>query len=134
WNYEKVTFSYGSSNDTIPVIIGVYGNTGATGSTGATGRSITGIKEFYLATNASTGVTRTTSGWTNTMQLTTPSKKYLWNYEEITWSSGTTTTYVEPIIIGVHGEQGPQGPQGPQGATGERGPVGATGVGIDSIT
>ena len=137
WNYEQINFSDNTSQPTIPVIIGVYGDKGQTGSTGATGRSITAIQEYYLATSASTGVTRTTSGWTTAMQTTEPTKKYLWNYEKITWSSGTTTTYVEPIIIGIHGEQGPQGPQGiqgPKGATGSQGPQGNVGVGVTSIT
>ena len=137
WNYEQINFSDGMNQPTIPVIIGVYGDKGQTGSTGATGRSITGITEHYLATNLATGVTRSTSGWSTSMQTTTPSKKYLWNYETITWSSGTSPTYVDPIIIGIHGERGPQGPQGdrgPQGATGERGPKGDVGTSVSSIT
>lgn len=131
WNYEKINFSDGNSQDTLPVIIGAYGNTGATGSTGATGRSIVSIVEHYLATASATGVTRATSGWTTTMQTTTGSLKYLWNYETITWSSGTITTYVEPIIIGVHGATGSQGPtglQGLQGATGSQGIQGPAGT------
>ena len=125
WNYEQINFSDGTSQPTIPVIIGVYGDkgqtgaTGGTGATGATGRSITSITEHYLATSASTGVTRSTSGWGTTMKTTTETNKYLWNYETINWSSGTTPTYVEPIIIGVHGAKGPQGIQGPAGANGQ---------------
>ena len=134
WNYEKVNFSDGKNQPTIPVIIGVYGDKGQTGSTGATGRSITGITEHYLASNSATGVTRSTSGWSTSMQQTSPEKRYLWNYETVTWSSGTSPTYVEPIVIGVHGEQGPQGIQGPKGATGSQGPQGNVGVGVTSIT
>ena len=137
WNYEEINFSDGTNQPTIPVIIGVYGDKGQTGSTGATGRSITGITEHYLATNSETGVTRSTSGWSTSMQTTSPSKKYLWNYETITWSSGMSPTYVDPIIIGIHGEQGPKGPQGdrgPQGATGERGPKGDIGTSVSNIT
>jgi phage minor structural protein len=118
WNYEEINFSDGSSQNTVPVIIGVYGDTGPqgpTGSTGATGRSITGITEHYLASSSASGVTRTTAGWSTTMQTTDTTKKYLWNYETITWSSAPTTTYVEPIIIGVHGATGPQGPVGKDG-------------------
>lgn len=125
WNYERINFSDGTFQNTTPVIIGVHG---ATGATGGTGRSITSITERYLATSASTGVTRSTSGWSTTMQATTPTNKYLWNYEEITWSSAPTTTYVEPIIIGVHGAQGDVGPQGPKGDQGIQGPPGANGT------
>ena len=134
WNYEKINFSDNTSQPTIPVIIGVYGDKGQTGSTGATGRSITSITEHYLVTSASSGVTRSTSGWGTAMKPTTETNRYLWNYETVNWSSGTTPTYVEPIIIGVHGARGPQGAQGPQGATGSQGPRGNTGTSVVSIT
>ena len=118
WNYEKINFSDGTSQNTIPVIMGVYGDTGpqgpqgSTGSTGATGRSITGITEYYLVSNLPTGITRTSGEWSTTMQPTTQTNKYLWNYEMITWSSGTTPTFIEPIIIGVHGDKGDKGVPG----------------------
>ena len=121
WNYEKINFSDGTSQNTIPVIIGVYGDKG---DTGATGRSITGITEYYLASSSKTGVTRSTSGWSTSMQTTTSSKPYLWNYERITWSSGTSPTYVDPIIIGVHGAKGDKGDKGDQGIEGPPGPDG----------
>ena len=103
WNYEEITFSDGSKAKTIPVIIGVYGNTG---NTGATGRAITSIVEYYLASSSASGVTRATTGWTTTMQATTPVNKYLWNYEVVNWSVAPLITYVEPIIIGVQGDAG----------------------------
>lgn len=138
WNYEKIHFSDGTTQDTLPVIMGIHGTTGQTGETG---RSITGITNYYLATSASSGVTRSTTGWTTSMQPTTNTNKYLWNYERVTWSSGTTTTYVEPIIIGVHGEVGPKGDKGdtgdrgPKGETGSSGPKGDTGEsGQNAIT
>ena len=118
WNYEVISFSDGSSSPTIPVIIGVYGNTG---NTGATGRSLTTVTEYYLASASSSGVTRSTSGWTTTIQTTTPSLPYLWNYEKLDWSAAPATTYIEPIIIGIHGAQGQQGPQGIQGPQGPQG-------------
>ena len=118
WNYEKTTFSNGTSQNTIPVIMGVYGTTG---NTGAPGRAITAITERYLATSVSTGVTRATAGWTTTVQATTVTNKYLWNYEEITWSVAPLVTYVEPVVIGVHGDTGPEGPKGLEGPTGPGG-------------
>lgn len=122
WNYETINFSNETSSNTVPVIIGNYSENGADGTPG---RSLLTVTEYYLASASSSGVTRATSGWTTTMQTTTPSLPYLWNYEQLTWSSGTTTTYVEPIIIGIHGAQGPQGPQGAKGDTGATGPGGA---------
>lgn len=113
WNYKKITYSDNSTSTVSPVVIGVYGNTGGTG---ATGRSLTAVTVYYLTSASSSGVTRTTPGWTTTMQSTTPILQYLWRYEKLDWSSGTTPTYIEPVIIGVHGTKGD------------------TGTGIDSIT
>ena len=112
WNYETINFSDGSSSPTIPIIIGVYGNTGATG------RALTSVTEYYLASASASGVTRATSGWTTSMQTTSPALPYLWNYEKLTWSVAPIETFIEPIIIGVHGAQGPQGVQGPKGDNG----------------
>src|SRR5690606_12169040 len=106
WNYERINFSDGTYQNTNPVIIGVYGDEGEEG------RSVVDITEYYLTSSASSGVTRDTSGWTTTMQVTTPEKRYLWNYEEITWNKEPTKTYTEPVIIGVHGEQGQKGEDG----------------------
>lgn len=124
WNYEEINFSDGSSSPTIPVIIGVYGDTGATG------RALTGVTEYYLASASASGVTRPatdgTNGWTTTMQTTSVDKPYLWNYEKLTWSVAPTTSYIEPIIIGVHGATGPQGEEGPQGVQGPKGDNGVS--------
>jgi phage minor structural protein len=106
WNYERINFSDGTYQNTNPVIIGVYGDEGEEG------RSVVDITEYYLASSASSGVTRSTSGWTTTMQVTTPEKRYLWNYEKITWNKAPLETYTDPVIVGVHGEQGPKGEDG----------------------
>lgn len=78
------------------------------GEDGAAGRSISSVKNYYLATNASSGVTRSTAGWTEVVQTITSSNKYLWNYEEIIYSSGNPS-YTDPTIIGVYGETGAAG-------------------------
>ena len=124
WNYEAISYSSGNPTYTDPAIIGVYG---------ADGRGITGVIEHYLATNASSGVTRSTSGWTTSIQTVTSTNKYLWNYEEITYSTGNPT-YTDPVIIGVYGDQGDQGPQGNTGPQGDQGPQGQNGNGISSVT
>lgn len=113
WNYEVISFTDGSTSPTIPVIIGVFGNTG---STGATGRALTGVVEKYLVSASVSGITRATAGWTTTMQVTTEALPYLWNYEELTWSVAPLTTYIEPIVIGVHGPKGNTGSTGSAGA------------------
>ena len=81
WNYEVVAYTDGTNTVTTPVIIGTYGDKGV---------GISSITEHYLATSASSGVTRSTSGWTTTIQSVTATKKYLWNYETVNYTDGTT--------------------------------------------
>lgn len=106
WNYEQIqgegaNGSYITISTTDPVIIGRYGQNGGAG------RGIASIVEHYLATSVSSGVTTSTSGWTPEVQATTSTNRYLWNYETITWTSGTPlTTDTEPRIIGTHGVDG----------------------------
>lgn len=129
WNYETVTYTDGSSYNTEKRIIGVYGDKGATGpagNAGAAGKGIKSIVEYYLASTAASGVTASTSGWTAAVQTTTTSKKYLWNYEVVTYTDNTTFVST-PVIIGTHGATGPTGPKGDTGATGPTGATGQTG-------
>ena len=108
WNYETITYSNNTTTNTSKRVIGVYGDKGATGSTGATGATGNGIKSvtnYYLASASSSGVTTSTSGWTETIQNISTSKKYLWNYEKITYTDNTTYS-TPPTIIGVHGTNG----------------------------
>lgn len=132
WNYEVIRYTDSSTTTISPRIIGVYGNTGATGATGpqgpqgnkgdtgvqgpqgatgATGNGISSITNYYLATTASSGVTTSTGGWTTSVQSITTSKKYLWNYEVISYTNGSTTK-TTPHIIGVYGNTGATGAQG----------------------
>lgn len=126
WNYEKITYTDGTSKDSAKRVIGVYGNTGDTGpqgekgETGATGNGIQSITNYYLASASSSGVTTSTSGWTTTMQSTSTSKRYLWNYELITYTNGSSTK-TTPVIIGTHGATGAQGEQGIPGEDGKDG-------------
>lgn len=118
WNYEKVTYTDGTSVNTTPAIIGRYGDKGDKGDQGNTGVSITSVTEYYLASANNTNVTRSTSGWTtdptaNAAKLTA-SKKYLWNYEVIGYSDGSTDE-TDPVIIGVYGDKGDKGDQGNTG-------------------
>ena len=83
------------------------------------GNGVSSVTEYYLASASSSGVTVSTTGWTTTIQTITAVKKYLWNYEVITYSNGTKTT-TTPVIIGTYGEKGDKGDTG---ETGERGPV-----------
>ena len=80
----------------------------ADGEDGDDGVSITGVVNHYLATSASSGVTRSTSGWTTTVQTIDATNKYLWNYETISYSNSTSTN-TDPTIIGTYGRDGTNG-------------------------
>lgn len=120
WNYEIVTYTDNTTSETKKRVIGVYGNTGNKGDTGATGVGIKSITEYYLASSASSGVTTSTSGWTTSVQTTSSSKKYLWNYEVVTYTNDTKYTS-SPVIIGTYGDKGDKGDTGPQGVQGPKG-------------
>ena len=115
WNYEIITYTDGTTTETNKRVIGVHG------ATGATGVGIKSITEYYLASASASGVTTSTSGWTTGMQVTTTTKKYLWNYEIVTYTDNSKYTST-PVIIGTHG------------ATGDKGDKGAAGKGVKSTT
>lgn len=92
---------------------------------GADGTGISNVTNYYLATTVSTGITRTSAGWTTTPQPITSDKRYLWNYRVELYTNGTSKT-TEPTVIGVHGEKGERGLQGDQGVPGIRGTDGRT--------
>ena len=117
WNYEVITYTDSSTSTNAPRIMGVYGDKGQTGNTG---KGIKSIVNKYLATASASGVTISTSGWTDTIQTITVDKKYLWNYEIITYTDNSSTK-TTPVIIGVYGN------------TGQKGDTGATGNGISSV-
>lgn len=101
---------------------------------GADGNGIKSVTNYYLATASASGVTTSTSGWTTSVQSVSASKKYLWNYEVIAYTDGTSATST-PCVIGAYGDTGATGatgPQGPQGEQGVKGDTGATGNGIES--
>lgn len=75
---------------------------------GKDGKGIKSITEYYLATSASSGVTTGTSGWTTAVQTITAAKRFLWNYEKVAYTDGTSSKS-SPVIIGVYGEKGEAG-------------------------
>ena len=81
---------------------------GQDGQPGAAGKGISAVTNYYLASASSSGVTRETSGWTTAVQTIDATKKYLWTYEQITYTSGSPT-YTDPTIIGTYGRDGTNG-------------------------
>ena len=81
------------------------------GDDGQDGVGIESITKYYLASEKSTGITISSSGWSTTKQDMTDVKKYLWSYEVYAYTNGTSTK-TTPIIIGVHGQNGADGENG----------------------
>lgn len=104
-------------NQSDPTSVGSYkwakikGENGQDGADGQDGVGIKSITKYYLASEKSTGITTSSSGWTTTIQTMTESKKYLWSYETIAYTDGNSTK-TTPIIIGVHGQNGADGDSG----------------------
>lgn len=117
WNYEVMTLTDGTQQETAARVIGVYGDKGNTGNTGVGIRSIV---EYYLASASSSGITTSTAGWTTTIQTVSSSKKYLWNYEKITYTNNVVQSST-PVIIGTYGDKGDKGDKGDPGNKGDKG-------------
>lgn len=115
WNYEVVKYTDGTvASTTAPCIIGSYGDQGSKGDkgdTGSTGNGIKSITEHY-AVSASNSSAPTS--WSSTVPTMTESNKYLWNYETITYTNGTTVDTTKRVI-GVYGNKGNTGATGSQG-------------------
>ena len=111
WNYESIKYTDNTMKETSKRVIGVYGDKGSTGSTGATGNGVKSITNYYLASSSSSGVTTSTSGWTTSVQSVSSSKKYLWNYEVVAYTNGSSVT-TTPCIIGTYGDKGDKGDSG----------------------
>lgn len=115
WNYEVVKYTDGTvASTTAPCIIGSYGDQGSKGDkgdTGSTGNGIKSITEHY-AVSASNSTVPTS--WSSTVPTMTESNKYLWNYETITYTNGTTVDTTKRVI-GVYGNKGATGATGSQG-------------------
>lgn len=107
WNYERIWYTDGTSVATKPVIIGCYGDKG---------RGIVSITEMYLATNLSTGVTKNTIGWSNSVQDVSASRPYLYNYEIIQYTDDTREE-TDVALIGRWGADGKDGQDGKDGVS-----------------
>ncbi len=150
WNYEEISDTTGSLiTRTDPCIIGVYGDTGAAGKDGTNGKDgkdgtdgtngtdgapgkdgkgISSITEHYQVTSTTT----TPTSWVSTVPTLTSTNKYLWNYETITYTDGTSTDS-KKRIIGVYGDTGKNGTNGTNGKDGADGAPGEQGIGVSSI-
>lgn len=74
------------------------------GHNGADGKGISSIVNYYKITTDTT-TPEIDSTWDTTAPLLTPTERFLWNYEVITYTDGSTTT-TDMAIIGVYGDSG----------------------------
>lgn len=111
WNYEVINFSNGTTQNTNKRVIGTYGDKGQAGTNGTNGKDGIGIKSVTNKYQVSTSNTTAPTTWKDTPQTMTPTNKYLWNYEIITYSDNTTSTST-PAVIGAYGDKGNAGTNG----------------------
>ena len=118
WNYEVIKYTDGSTASTsTPCIIGAYGDKGAAGATGSTGNGISSITEYYQVSTSNSTVP---TSWVTTVPTMTATNKYLWNYETIKFTNGSSTN-TSKRVIGVYGDKGATGATGAKGDTGAAG-------------
>lgn len=106
WMSQKVAASATEGSWGTPIKI-----KGETGAPGKDGRGVSEVKNYYLATGAASGVTTATGGWTEQVQNVTASKRYLWNYEEIIYTDGSSVK-TTPSIVGNFAADGQDGTNG----------------------
>ena len=95
WNYEVIKDAGGSTiSSTSPCVIGRYGTDG---------KHVSSITEYYAISNSTTAPAD--SSFSTTVQTTTTSNKYLWNYEVFTYSDSSTSKTTKRIIS-THGTNG----------------------------
>lgn len=88
---------------------------GSAGIDGTDGKGIESIKEHYAV---STSNTMTPTIWFDDVLVTNSVNKYLWSYETITYTNGTSVDS-KKRVIGVYGDTGKDGAKGETGKDGK---------------
>lgn len=99
WSFTRVSYTDGTTADTTPRVIGNYA---ADGQDGANGRGVQSVTAHY---GLSAAADTEPAEWSDAMVTTTTTNKYLWSYETIAYTDGTTTDTTKRII-GTHGATG----------------------------
>ena len=81
---------------------GVDGQDGTDGQDGSNGRGISSVTEYY-AVSQNSAIQPTV--WTVNVPTLSNTNKYLWNYERIRYTDGTSVA-TKPVIIGCYGDKG----------------------------
>ena len=132
WAKTVTTLATGVSSESDPVCItgaegekGDTGPAGADGTDGQNGRGILSITEYYQVSTSNSTLPTT---WETSVPTLTATNKYLWNYEHIAYTDGSSED-TNKRVIGVYGdkgETGEKGDTGPQGNAGINGSDGKT--------
>ena len=93
-------------------------------STNSVGTGVSSISEYFAV---STSNSSTPTSWSAKVPTLTATNKYLWNYELINYSNGTSLE-TSKKVIGVYGDKGDKGEQGIQGIQGLQGEKGEQGI------
>lgn len=112
---------------------GEKGATGATGPQGPAGADGVGVQSIANKYAVSASNSTAPTSWSDAVPTMTAANRYLWNYEIVTYTNGTTSETAKRVI-GVYGNTGATGAKGDKGDPGADGAQGAAGVGIQSIT
>ena len=112
WQRTKTKTSDGTEQISDPTCIA-----GAKGQDGTNGVSISSITEYYAVSSSNTSAPAD-SAFKTTMQTMTPTNKYLWNYEIMTFSDNSKQSTIKRVI----------------GTYGDKGTDGTDGIGITSVT
>lgn len=88
WNVEVIQYDNNDVQATDPALIS------------QSGRGIKEVIEYYLVSDKNTGIISGTDDWSTDPQTVDKDHPYLWNYEKINFTDGTSIT-TDPVIIGV---------------------------------
>lgn len=123
---KAINIANGVSEAEVKGETGAKGDRGPQGATGPTGNGISKIAEHYAV---STSNTTAPTAWSATVPTMTATNKYLWNYETLTFTNGSTADTAKRVI-GVYGDKGNTGAKGDKGNTGA---TGAAGKSVGSV-
>lgn len=112
WNYEHITYTNGTSKDTLERVIGVYGNKGNTGNAGDPGPAGKGIKSTSVTYQKSTSGTVAPTGTWGTSIPDVAANQFLWTRTVITYTDNTTSTSYSVGKMGANGATGQKGDSG----------------------
>lgn len=101
WNYEKIAKVDKNGNTT-------YERTPASVVAIFT-KGIDSITNYYLTNNIASGITKQNYQnyqWSTFITPTTEGAPYLWNYEVVAYTDGSTPTMTDPHVIGHFGKDG----------------------------